>query len=186
VAPSTRSSACADFEGDGGLVESYGDQCLSVVATYDSCRAFVVPDGGAGAPCYACLVTPYDPDAGSSSYGVVIGAAMPTVNYFGCIQAVDPSDAGVSCAHALNAAVACADYACRPTCPVVDDVSLIAYNHCLENALSGACIEYSLPAKLCMDAEKGDGGTPVGSACFAGISALDHYLAMAHYFCGGG
>jgi hypothetical protein len=104
----------------------------------------------------------------------------------GCVQDVDPTEAGTSCARALYAAGVCALYACESTCPVTDDVSRAAFEVCTNEALSGACAGYALPATSCVVAEKGDGGTPVATVCFAGSPALDHYLAFAKYFCGGG
>jgi hypothetical protein len=42
-----------------------------------------------------------------------------------------------------------------------------------------------LRAEACLTAEVGDGGTPVGTICFGGSTAEDHYLSVARYLCGG-
>jgi hypothetical protein len=183
--PGTSTSlSCNGYNGDAGLVPSYGDACLGVAATYDSCARFAVPDGGGAAACYACLVTPAGQVA--SSYGVVVAAAIPVVNYGACIETVAPTAAGRSCALALTAAAKCADYACKPTCPVFDEASFSAYATCTNDALYGACVGYTLESLACLAAEQGDGGTPVASTCFAGATAEDHYLSIAHFLCGGG
>jgi hypothetical protein len=177
------SHACDGFNGIGGLVQVYGDACLSRSATYESCGSLDSPDGGGATDCHACLVTPERSDA--STYGVVVIATVPVVNYGACIQAVDPSNAGQSCARALYASAACAEYACKPSCPITDQTSQAAYVVCANAASTGPCLGYTLSSDSCVAAEQGDGGTPVATICFAGATALDHYLTVAHYFCGG-
>jgi hypothetical protein len=141
-----RSLACAGFDEAGGFLESYPDQCLSFPAKYSSCQAFAPPDGSAPEACYRCLYTPEDPKAESGrSYGVVYGASIPIIDYSGCILAVDPSEAAASCAHSLNLAGACADYACRIMCHVVDDPSYFAFTRCFDEALSGPCMSTRFP-----------------------------------------
>ncbi len=178
------SLACNGQNGDGGLVPSYGDACLGVSATYDSCTGFAAAEGGSAAACYACLVKPAREIA--SSYAVVVAAAIPVVNYSGCIETLDPTAAGKSCAVTFAATASCADYACKPTCPVLDETSFSAYVTCTNEALYGACAGYTLESIACLAAEEGDGGTPVASTCFAGATAEDHYLSIAHFICGGG
>jgi hypothetical protein len=175
IGPSVRSAACSGFDGDGGLVQAYGDSCLGHSATYESCSSFSAPDASGAKGCYAC-------DA--SSYGVAIAATTPVVNYFGCIQAVDLTEAGTSCARTLEIAAECLDYACRTACPpITDDSSQSAYLSCTDEALGGGCVGYALSAQECLSVEQGDGGTPVAKVCFGGITAEEHYLASARYFC---
>jgi hypothetical protein len=181
--PPARSLACSGQNGDGGLVALYGEACLGHAATYGSCAAFGAPDAASAAACVGCLLTPENWDA--SLNAVVVSAPIPVVNYAVCIQDVDPTDAGISCARALYAAGACVEYACESTCPVTDDVSRAAFEVCTNEAWSGPCAGYALLADSCVGAENDDGGTPVATVCFAGTSKQDHYLAIAHYVCGG-
>jgi hypothetical protein len=183
IGPHASSLACNGFNGDGGLVQSYRDSCLDLGATYGSCAALAVPDAGSAA-CYGCLVTPENPGASSAGVVATVGTVV-VVNYAACIELVDPTDAGVSCAHALSAGAACVEYACKSTCPITDDVSLAAFVACTNEASSGACVGYVFPADLCIATEQGDGGTAVAKICFAGNDAQEHYLSFAHYLCGG-
>jgi hypothetical protein len=183
LVPTRPSLACNGFNGDGGLVQSYGDSCIGHSRTFGACAAVAIPDAAGAAACYGCLVTPESPDA--SPYGAAVIVTIPFVNYGGCIQAVDPTEAGVSCAQTLSAAATCADYACRQACPVTDDSSYNAYVACWNEATSGACSGYWLPAEGCMLTEQGDGGTDVARICFGGATTEDDYLSLAHYFCGG-
>jgi hypothetical protein len=182
-----RSAACTGFNGDGGFVQAYGDSCLGHSATYAACSGLSLPDAAAAGACAACLATPDSPDA--SQEGVVVEGTLPVVNYFGCIQAVDPTEAGVSCAHTVEIAVECIDYACRTACrPITDDLSWVEYMACTDEATRGACLGYALSAEQCISVEEGDGGTPVATICFGGGTAgtaEDHYLSSARYFCGG-
>jgi hypothetical protein len=181
VSARARSHACDGFNGDGGLVPSYGDDCLGVGSTYASCAAFALPDAAGAAECYGCLVTPETPDA--SSYGVVAVAPIAVVDYAGCIQMVDPTDAGASCAREARTAYACDEYACKSTCPVTDDKSLAALTACMNEASSGGCAGYYLPAQACVAAEQGQ--SAVANICFGGSQIEGHYLAFANYACGG-
>ncbi len=183
VGPSVRSAACAAFDGDGGLAQAYGDSCLGNSATYGFCAGFS-PSAAAGAQaCYDCLLSRETPDA--SAYGVAIEGTVAVVNYFGCIQAVDPTDAGVSCAHAVQLLLYCVDYASKSAGPpITDDLSRGAYQSCTDEALRGGCLGYALSAQQCISIEQGDGSTPVANVCFGGTTEEDHFLAAAHYFCG--
>jgi hypothetical protein len=128
-------------------------------------------------------VTPYDLDA--SFWGAVIGVTVPTVNYIGCVEALDTTSAGTSCAAEVAAAEGCAGYACTANCPVTDDPSWNAFSTCTDSALAGACTGYKLRALACLVAEQGDGGTPIATICLPGMTAEDHYLAIAKHFCAG-
>jgi hypothetical protein len=181
------STACNGYNGDGGLVQAYADACLGRAATYDTCAAFTVPDAAGAADCYRCLVTPGSPEA--STYGAVVFAKIPLVNYASCILALDPTSAGESCAQAVDQTAACDEYACQSECPVTDQASQSEYTACTNAASSGACVGYVLRAEGCLAAEQGDGGTPVADICLGGggiaAPAVDHFLTMARYFCGG-
>jgi hypothetical protein len=183
VVPSRRSTACNGFGGDGGLVKLYGDACIGHMATYDACKAVSVPPNDAGAAaCLQCLVSQQSPDA--SAYGAVVVVTIPQTNYPGCLQLLDPSEAGVACAQSFTSAGTCADYACKSACPPVDQGSLDEYNACWNEATSGACAGYWLGVESCMLAESGDGGTVVGQACFGGATIEDDYLSIAKLICG--
>jgi hypothetical protein len=186
IGPLTRSTACAGFDGEGGLVQTYGDSCLGASATYKACRGFSAPDAAGAGACLRCLGSSAAP--GAPGYAVVLEGTGPVLNYPGCIQAVDPTDAGVSCALAMEAALECFDYACKTACPpVVDDVSLNAYLACVNTAQTSVCLGYALSVRSCVEEEASDGGSPVATICFGGGvtgSAEDHYLTTAPYFCG--
>jgi hypothetical protein len=177
-----RTSACAGFGGEGGLVQAYGDACLGHSATFDTCAAFEVPDAAGASDCYHCLVTPESPDA---SYGAAAFAVVPVVTYSACVKTLDPTDAGASCGQMLAATYACFEQACKAACPITDEASQTAFVDCSNQAATGACLGYALAAQTCSTDEQGDGGTPVATVCFGGQSAEDHFLSVAHYLCGG-
>jgi hypothetical protein len=177
-----RTSACAGFGGEGGLVQAYGDACLGHSATFDSCAAFEVPDAAGASDCYDCLVTPESPDA---SYGAAAFAVVPVVTYSACVKTLDPTDAGASCGQVLAATYACFEQACKAACPVTDEASRVAFVDCTNQAATGACLGYALAGQTCSTDEQGDGGTPVATVCFGGVTAEDHFLSVAHYLCGG-
>jgi len=154
--------------------QQYANACLGDASSYAACTTF---DAGAeGGACLQCLAgaTPGSP--------VVLGGA-PAVDYAACIAALDPTDAGVSCAMQLQVAAACIDYVCAPSCQVVDQPSENAYEACVATAATGVCAGYSTPASACLAAEQGDGGSLVAQTCLAGLSQSDNFLAIATYFC---
>ncbi len=183
LVPIRRSTACSGFNGDGGLVQAYGDACLGHSKSYGACADLVVPDAGVAADCYKCLITTENPDA--STYGAVVIATSPLVDYSGCLQALDPTDAGASCAQHLTSAAACSEFACKPACPIFDQDSWDDFTGCYNATTTGACAGYWLSAEGCVADEQGDGGNLVASVCFGGATAEDHYLSVAHHFCGG-
>jgi hypothetical protein len=181
--PLAQSNACNGFGGPTGFVSAYGEACLAAdqgSRTYSTCAAFGVPDASGADACFHCLITPED----ASTYRVVVLAPIGILDYAGCIQAVDPSDAGRSCAQAMNDAYTCAEYACKPNCPVTDDTSYVALTTCLDEASKGPCLSYTLLEVECLAAAEGDGGTRFDQVCFHGDSVLSKYLTMAQYFCG--
>jgi hypothetical protein len=177
------SLACNGFNDDGGLVASYGAACLGHASTYESCAAFAAPDAAGASACYRCLTTTESPDA--SAYGAVAVVTVPFVNYGGCAQLLDPTDAGASCALVATAAAFCSEYVCKPSCPITDQASFNEYMACWNAANAGPCIGYWLGMVSCLQAEQGDGGTPVANVCFGGQTAEDHYRSFASYLCGG-
>lgn len=185
VPTAPRSLACNGFNGDGGIVPSFGDACLFHSPEYPPCASFDVGDAAGAAECYRCLVSP--PTADGTFPGVVAilsGVADP--NYASCIQLADPTEAGAACALDLQTAVACIFYACQSTCPVTDEASVAAITTCMNEALSGACAGYALKMNACLAVEEGNGGTPVATICFPGSTPAEKYLSFAHYLCGGG
>ena len=181
-------TVCGAFGGEGGLVEGYGAACLGHSANFDSCTSFdaaayASPDAASAAGCFACLVTAVPGDA--SGYGAVLQGAVPVVNYPGCVELVDPTEAGAACAQAVFEGFACGEYACRSTCPVVDNNSFLAFYTCAYAAFYGPCQGYFATLQGCLAAEQGDGATPVAQVCFADASAEDHYRGFARYLCGG-
>ena len=96
----------------------------------------------------------------------------------------DPSDAGYTCAAAVQAAWACAEYACKSSCPVSDDPSRAAYVACTELAATGVCSAYTQLAQACVAAEV-DGGSPtVAMYCFDGANDAGETLTLLDFFCG--
>jgi hypothetical protein len=154
--------------------QQYASACLGDASSYAACTTFYA--GAEGGACLQCLAstTPGSP--------VVLGGA-PAVDYAACIAALDPTDAGVSCAMQLQVAAACIDYVCAPSCQVVDQPSENAYEACVATAATGVCAGYSTPASACLAAEQGDGGSLVAQTCLAGLSQSDNFLAIATYFC---
>ena len=125
VPTAPRSLACNGFNGDGGIVPSFGDACLFHSPEYPPCASFDVGDAAGAAECYGCLVSPPTAD-GTFSSVVAILSGVATINYASCIQLADPTEAGAACALDLQTAVACIFYACQSTCPVTDEaLSLI-------------------------------------------------------------
>jgi hypothetical protein len=181
--PIRRSTPCNGFNGDGGLVQAYGDACIGHSKNYDACAGFVVADAAGAADCYGCLVTSENPDA--STYGAVVYATTPLVDYPGCLQFFDPTDAGASCAQLITSAATCSEFACKPACPISSMDSWSAFLDCYNVTTNGACAGYWLSALGCIASEEGDGGNLLASVCFGGATTEDDYLSIAHHFCGG-
>jgi hypothetical protein len=107
------------------------------------------------------------------------------VDYGSCVQALDATDAGASCAQAIAAAAECAEYACASVCPVIDGASQDAFVACTNEAQTGGCAGYALAAAFCVAAEEGDGATPVVKTCLGGASIEANFFSFEHYLCGG-
>ena len=177
---------CTDTE-DAWFVQ----QCLSDAATLESCAAFADSGPADAGPeagpvitspgCAQCLLTPQQTDGG---WGPGVQGPIAAPNLAGCIELADPSDAGLSCAMAVQAAAACVEYACATSCPVTDDPSRIAYTACTQIAASTVCNTYTQAAMACTAAELADGGpVNVGTYCFSSMDPTAQYDEMAVYFC---
>jgi hypothetical protein len=149
--------------------------CASDASTYETCSSYPFEAllWGENPMCTSCLVGPEitlsddagsPDDAGDASpapppvYGGAITARITIPNVAGCVELTDPSDAGVGCATAIQAAWRCAEYACNPTCPVHDDATQAAYVACTQAAATSVCSTYAGPAAACLEAETDAGG----------------------------
>jgi hypothetical protein len=177
----SRSQACAAWGGDGGLVQAYANACLAGPATYESCTTFAPPDAAGAQDCYNCLTSPGATDGGVGGVTVNLNNVV-VVDYGGCIDVIDPTDAGASCAVALAASTLCTVYACR-ACPVTDITSHDRFLACTNEANTGVCSGFGVTSAACVAGERGDGGTVVNSTCFPG-HPFDNYLSFAQYLCG--
>jgi hypothetical protein len=142
----------------------------------DWINANVAGDGGAGNPCGNCIVAPmnngavwFDPEH------------QLNPNNAGCVQLLDPTQAGAACAAAYNDNLACEGVAC-------DYCSIAGLNDCVSavNADGGACARYlSAAAGACAADFAGDSG--VNSTCFGPNDAtFDEALTtIARLVCGG-
>ncbi|MFI5297539.1 MAG: hypothetical protein ACHREM_05520 [Polyangiales bacterium] len=164
--------------------------CASDASTLGACTSFLeagFPDPEAGPvtdACSACIVAPESTDGG---YGPVVQGAVIVANVAGCIEIADNTEAGVSCAEAVQAAWRCTEYACS-ACPVTDNASQQGYLACANAAAIGVCATYTAAATSCIANERFDGGTTeagtsVNQFCFAGTSASDQLSEIAAYFC---
>ena len=106
-------------------------------------------------------------DSSVPTYGAAIVTRVTVPNLAGCVEQTDFSDAGLSCAIAMQAAWRCAEYACNPTCPVSDDRSEAAYFACTQQAAATVCKTYADPAAACLAAEA-DAGAFTYQACISG------------------
>jgi hypothetical protein len=182
----TTSSSCFGFY---DAATTLAADCFGDAASFGPCAADTdasLPDGSTYASCLGCLVTPVDTDA---TYGATIQSTVAVLNLAGCVERMDPSEGGLGCAAALQAAWQCADYACRPSCPVTDDPSKSAYIACTQAAAAGVCSTYAAAANACLAAETdaGDSGvaTNVTLNCFSDAAPTgDPTANLLLYFCG--
>jgi hypothetical protein len=158
------------------------NSCAVGASTFESCSAYPIEATfwGSSPACVACLTTPEvtlptPDDAGTTdggdaatppppTYGAAIVTRVTVPNVAGCIEQNDPSDAGLPCAMAVQAAWRCEEFACNPTCPVTDDVSEAAYFACAQAAAATVCKPYADPAVACLVAEA-DAGATAYAAC---------------------
>jgi hypothetical protein len=166
------------------LQKALAADCFDDASTYATCAGFADAgiDGGPNTGlCLGCLVTPENSDAG---YGPVIRGVVPTLNVAGCIQFEDETDAGYTCASAVQAAWACTEYACASSCPVSDATSRAAYVACTQLAATGVCSTYTAQANGCVAAELEGGAGPDVMVCFDGANDAGQALTLLDFFCG--
>jgi hypothetical protein len=173
----------------------FAQQCFGDAATYQSCQSFASSSPGDAGPeagpvitdpgCAACLVTPQLTDAG---YGPGIQGPVVVPNLAGCIELADPSDGGLSCAMAVQAAAACVEYACQSACPtVMDNATAALFVACTQTAGATVCSSYTQAATACIADEIGDGGASsnlnVLDNCFSSSDPAVQYAQLAAFFC---
>jgi hypothetical protein len=177
-------------------VNALAESCAGDASTYELCANF--PNEalvwGESSQCTTCLLTPEItlpplgdagglPDAGDDAgdasddgsvvppvptYGAAIVSRVTLPNVAGCIELNDPTDGGVACAIAVQAAWRCEEFACNPTCPVTDNPSALAYLACAEEAATGVCASYASVAAGCLATEADAGGLAY-SACLSPV-----------------
>ncbi|MGO8994646.1 MAG: hypothetical protein ACLQVI_15125 [Polyangiaceae bacterium] len=149
-------------------VVALAESCAGDASTYSQCANYAneAQIFQQSPQCTACLLTPEvtlpldagtptdaSDDAAIPTYGAAVTTRVTVPNIAGCIEQNDPSDAGLSCAMAIQAAWRCEEYACNPSCPVYDDPSEAAYFACLQGAATGACATYAASAEACLTVE---------------------------------
>jgi hypothetical protein len=160
--------------------------CVGDASTYDACTNFVAhndEDGGLPQTCTTCLLTPEVNEAGT--YGPAIVGPVTVPNLAGCIELADPTDAGVGCAMAIQAALTCAEAQCKPNCVVTDDVSNAAFFACAKTAATNSvCNVFTMAANACLAIEAADGGpTNVSQWCVGAGDPVTQFEDIARYFC---
>jgi hypothetical protein len=144
--------------------------CFGADATDDTCSSYE-----SGSPtCASCVLSAAtDPSWGA----IVVFADTTVVNEPGCLDLVDPSEAG--CAQAAESQTECEHALCDASCPVSDAPSFDAWEQCAAQADQGACSGYD---GTCLDAAlAADGG---GAAC-GGADFATAFANVATVFCGG-
>ena len=93
--------------------------CTGDASTFQACSTFATTGmaGDAGIPtaCATCLLTPEVPDD-AGTYGPAVVGPVAVPNVAGCVELADPSNAGLACAVAIQAAAKCAEFECKPNC----------------------------------------------------------------------
>ena len=179
----------------GIVCDDTNDQDMAALcadaAAFSACAAFPATYDASSYPaCGACLVTSETPidagpdaDAGPGGYGPTVLGAVALPNVGGCIELADRTDAGLSCAMAVQAAVRCAEYSCAPSCPVSDDTSRATYAACLQAAAIGPCVTFAQAASACLAAEADAGGV-ANQWCLPTDGGLAAQLTeIARFFC---
>jgi hypothetical protein len=158
-------------------------QLCADASTFGACTSYATADdGGVAAACSACLLSPEDGGV-DGGYGpwVIGAAALP--NVAGCIQLADPTDAGLACATAIQAALRCSEYSCATNCPVSDSASRAAYLACLQAAAAGPCVTFASAASACLAAETDAGSTAATWCIAADAGSTDQLTDIARFFC---
>jgi len=163
--------ACTDAQ-----IHAFYDDCLAPTATQQTCAPFSGSSASTeNKACAACIVSrDSDPKLGP----LVEHKGTISVNVAGCMEIADPAN-GLACAKAYQAADACERAACSANCPVTDEASFQLYLACVSDAAKTGCASFT-SALACVSAEADAGA----SACFAGQTFADSYLAVAPIFCG--
>jgi hypothetical protein len=160
-------------------VDQYWVACLGDASTPATCAAY--PDASTDNPlCVTCLVSPED----ASAYGAEVVRVVPQLNVAGCIQLADTTDAGYSCAAALQAVQACVEASCKPSCAVTSDpASVAAYVACAKAAATSSCNAFSATAAACVGAYV-DAGSYTANACLSGTTDEQEFDDVGFFFCG--
>jgi hypothetical protein len=168
------------------------NDCFGDASTYTTCNAFATTgddDAAVPAQCLSCLISPEGSDAG---YGGMVQSVVLVPNLAGCIEGVDQTDAGLSCAIAIQQAWECAEFACKTACPVSDEASQQAYVHCTGEAAGTVCAAYNTAAADCIAAEQAafaeagsasEGPGAMNAFCFGGTTPAAQAADIAAYFC---
>lgn len=160
--------------------------CFGDASTVAACSAFPdagVPDGSTiSADCNTCLRSTEVPDGGTYGPFVRLANNVTVANVAGCVELSDFSDAGQSCAAAIQAAAVCVDRACRPSCPVTDNPSRAAYVSCTKLAAAGTCLTFAQAAAACTNQEV-DAGGAAQQFCFSSADPFTQFEKLAAYFC---
>jgi len=161
----------------GGQVEAYWDDCLADAGA-SACASWL--DSGVNEACATCLVTPQD----AGYYGAAVIFSVPQVNLAGCIQLADPSDAGITCATAIQAAQTCVQASCTPSCAITTDPATVAaYVACTNAAATSTCITYVTAAATCITSEQDAGGSASSDCFVAPATEQNEFDDFGHFFC---
>jgi hypothetical protein len=164
--------------------------CAVDDSTFEACSSYPLEAmfWGTAAQCTACLLTPEvtlsnddagaldagdDADAAPPTYGAAVVTRVTVPNVAGCIEQTDPTDTGLSCATAVQAAWRCEEFACNPTCPVTDDPSEAAYFACTQAAAATVCKSYADPAAACLAVEADAGGNAYATCLATTLKTYD-------------
>jgi hypothetical protein len=135
----------------------------------------------AAAPtCTGCIEVP----STAATWGATFTrSGVIWVNVGGCMELLGGAD-GLACAKLNQAASACNDAACAPTCPVTDDASFQLYEACIQQSAANGCMSMEQQAAACETTiSMGDGGAVI---CTQGSVFQDFYNGIVPIFCGGG
>jgi hypothetical protein len=171
-----QSFACSS---DDQIDQDMAALCLDAGA-FAACSTYASMAEDGGPQCGACLIT--SEDAGDGGYGpAIIGvAAIPNVG--GCVEIADQTDAGLTCAMAVQAAWRCTEFSCTTNCPVSDTASRAAYLACLQAAALGPCVTYTQAANACLTSELDAGGN-ASQWCVGADGGVDQFTDIARFFC---
>jgi hypothetical protein len=162
----------------GSQVDNYWTACFGDASTPAVCAAYSEA-GAQPAGCATCLVTP----EAVSPYGPEILGVVPEPNVAGCIQQTDLTDAGFSCAVAVQAAQMCAEAACKPSCAVTaDPATVAAYVACAKAAATSVCNALATTALGCLAVEL-DAGSNAATTCLSGTTDEETFDDIGMFFC---